>query len=89
MIMLGPRVNYAIGGRLFGFTEVGIHVFELAYWLSFSTFAIVALRAAASSAGKRTPGPYGVPLGPGQLPMESSIATSSTSAAGIFAPLRG
>jgi hypothetical protein len=40
----GIFVFYAVGGRLFGFTEVGIHVFELAYWLAFSIFAIVALR---------------------------------------------
>jgi hypothetical protein len=35
---------YALGGWLFGFTEVGIHMFELTYWLAFSVFALVALR---------------------------------------------
>jgi hypothetical protein len=40
----GIFVFYAIGGRLFGLTEVGIHLFELAYWLAISVFALVALR---------------------------------------------
>ncbi len=40
----GIFVFYAFGGLLFGFTEVGIHLFELAYWLAFSVFALVALR---------------------------------------------
>jgi len=35
---------FAFGGLSFGFTEVGIHLFELAYWLAFSVFALVALR---------------------------------------------
>jgi hypothetical protein len=35
---------YSLGGSLFGFTEVGIHLFELTYWLAFSAFSIVALR---------------------------------------------
>jgi hypothetical protein len=35
---------YALGGRVFGFTEVGLHIFELVYWLAFSAFALVALR---------------------------------------------
>ena len=35
---------YSVGGWLFGFTEVGIHLFELAYWAAFSLFAAVALR---------------------------------------------
>lgn len=35
---------YALGGSVFGFTEVGIHLFELIYWLAFSVFALVALR---------------------------------------------
>jgi hypothetical protein len=40
----GIFVFYALGGRLFGSTEVGIHLFELVYWLVFSVFALVALR---------------------------------------------
>jgi len=40
----GIFVFYAIGGSLFGFTEVGIHLFELIYWLAFSVFAVKALR---------------------------------------------
>jgi hypothetical protein len=40
----GIFVFYAVGGQLFGFTEVGIHLFELIYWLAFSVFALVALR---------------------------------------------
>ena len=40
----GIFVFYAFGGSLFGFTEVGIHLFELIYWLAFSVFALVALR---------------------------------------------
>jgi hypothetical protein len=40
----GIFVFYAIGGLLFGFTEVGIHLFELIYWLAFSAFALVVLR---------------------------------------------
>jgi hypothetical protein len=40
----GIFVFYAVGGLLFGFTEVGIHLFELAYWLAFSVFAIGVLR---------------------------------------------
>ena len=35
---------YTAGGLLFGFTEVGIHLFELLYWIGFSVFALVALR---------------------------------------------
>lgn len=35
---------YAAGGTLFGFTEVGIHAFELIYWLAFSAFALAVLR---------------------------------------------
>jgi Dolichyl-phosphate-mannose-protein mannosyltransferase len=35
---------YSLGGSLFGFTEVGIHLFELIYWLAFSVFVSVALR---------------------------------------------
>jgi hypothetical protein len=40
----GIFVFYAIGGSLFGFTEVGIHLFELIYWLAFSVFVVKALR---------------------------------------------
>ena len=40
----GIFLFYATGGLLFGFTEVGIHLFELLYWLAFSAFAILALR---------------------------------------------
>jgi hypothetical protein len=40
----GIFVFYAFGGSLFGFTEVGIHLFELTYWLAFSLFTVVALR---------------------------------------------
>jgi hypothetical protein len=39
----GIFVFYALGGSLFGFTEVGIHLFELVYWLAFSVFALKAL----------------------------------------------
>jgi Dolichyl-phosphate-mannose-protein mannosyltransferase len=40
----GIFIFYAVSGQLFGFTEVGIHLFELLYWLVFSIFALVALR---------------------------------------------
>ncbi len=40
----GIFLFYAIGGSVFGFTEVGIHAFELLYWLGFSAFALVGLR---------------------------------------------
>jgi hypothetical protein len=40
----GIFLFYAAGGLLFGFTEIGIHLFELVYWLAFSAFALVALR---------------------------------------------
>jgi hypothetical protein len=33
---------YASGGRLFGFTEVGIHLLELLYWLAFSILVLLA-----------------------------------------------
>ena len=39
----GIFVFYAVGGLLFGFTEVGIHLLELGYWLAFSAFMVVAL----------------------------------------------
>jgi Dolichyl-phosphate-mannose-protein mannosyltransferase len=35
---------YAAGGTLFGYTEVGIHLLELLYWLAFSIFCVRALR---------------------------------------------
>src|SRR5690554_822957 len=34
---------YYIAGSIFGFTEVGIHLFELLLWLSFSIFLIISL----------------------------------------------
>lgn len=37
-------VFYAVGGSLFGFGEVGIHLFELAYWLGFSVVILVVMR---------------------------------------------
>jgi hypothetical protein len=40
----GVFLFYAVGGWLFGFTEVGIHVFELVYWLGFSIFALTVLQ---------------------------------------------
>jgi hypothetical protein len=40
----GIFLFYALGGLLFGFSEVGIHLFELLYWIGFSAFALVALR---------------------------------------------
>ncbi len=40
----GIFLFYAAGGLLFGFSEVGIHLFELTYWIGFSIFALVALR---------------------------------------------
>jgi hypothetical protein len=40
----GIFLFYAAGGVLFGFTAVGIHLFELLYLVAFSAFAIGALR---------------------------------------------
>jgi hypothetical protein len=40
----GIFLFYVLGGSLFGYTEIGIHLFELMYWLAFSAFAIAALR---------------------------------------------
>ena len=34
---------YAFGGLVFGFDEVGIHLFELLYWVGFSLFALAVL----------------------------------------------
>jgi hypothetical protein len=40
----GIFLFYLLGGSLFGYTEIGIHLFELLYWLAFSAFAMGALR---------------------------------------------
>ena len=40
----GVFLFYAVGGWLLGFTEVGIHLFELVYWLGFSIFALSVLQ---------------------------------------------
>jgi hypothetical protein len=40
----GIFLFYLLGGSLFGFTEIGIHLFELMYWLAFSVFALITLR---------------------------------------------
>ncbi len=40
----GIFLFYATGGQLFGYDEVGIHLFELLYWVAFSAFAVPALR---------------------------------------------
>jgi hypothetical protein len=40
----GIYLFYVLGGSLFGFTEIGIHLFELIYWLVFSVFALITLR---------------------------------------------
>src|SRR4029453_3997297 len=40
----GIFLFYIMGGSLFGFTEIGIHLFELIYWLGFSVFALITLR---------------------------------------------
>ncbi len=40
----GIFIFYAVGGQLFGFTEIGIHLLELLYWLVFSLFAVIVLR---------------------------------------------
>ncbi|CAN5468249.1 hypothetical protein BH20ACI1_BH20ACI1_26630 [soil metagenome] len=37
-------VFYLIGGKLFGFNEVGIHLLEIIYWLGFSLMMIFGLR---------------------------------------------
>ncbi len=37
-------VFYLIAGKLFGFTEIGIHSFELIYWLGFGLFLAIGLR---------------------------------------------
>lgn len=46
----GIFVFYLFGGRLFGFTEVGIHLFELLVMLAFAATLILALKPAFSSA---------------------------------------
>ena len=40
----GVFLFYTAAGLAFGFTEVGIRLFELAYWVAFSVFAVAALR---------------------------------------------
>jgi hypothetical protein len=40
----GIFLFYAAGGSIFGFSEIGIHLFELIYWLVFSLFMLIALR---------------------------------------------
>ncbi len=37
-------VFYLVGGKLFGFNEVGIHLFEVIYWLVFSLILIFGLK---------------------------------------------
>jgi hypothetical protein len=40
----GIFVFYLMGGLLFGFSEVGIHLFELLYWIGFSVVLLTTLR---------------------------------------------
>lgn len=40
----GIFIFYLIGGKLFGFTEVGIHAFELLYWIAFSVVLLITLK---------------------------------------------
>lgn len=40
----GIFLFYLTGGKLFGFTEFGIHLFELVYWLIFSIILSVSLK---------------------------------------------
>lgn len=40
----GIFLFYLTGGKLFGFTEFGIHLFELFYWLTFSVTLSITLR---------------------------------------------
>lgn len=40
----GIFVFYLVGGKLFGFSEIGIHLLEMIYWLGFSLLLIVGLR---------------------------------------------
>lgn len=40
----GIFLFYLAGGKLFGFTEFGIHLFELLYWLTFSVILSVTLK---------------------------------------------
>jgi len=37
-------VFYLVAGKLFGFTEIGIHLLEIIYWLGFSLILILGLR---------------------------------------------
>lgn len=40
----GIFIFYLLAGSLFGFTELGIHLFELLYWLAFSIISITCLK---------------------------------------------
>ena len=40
----GIFLFYLMGGKLFGFSEFGIHLFELIYWLIFSTVLSITLK---------------------------------------------
>ena len=40
----GIFVFFLVGGKLFGFTEIGIHLLEIIYWLVFCLFLIFSLR---------------------------------------------
>ncbi len=37
-------VFYLLGGKLFGFTETGIHLFEIIYWLGFGVLLVAGLK---------------------------------------------
>lgn len=39
----GIFIFYLAAGRVFGFSEIGVHSFELAYWLVFATTVVLAL----------------------------------------------
>jgi hypothetical protein len=40
----GIYVFYIAAGRVFGFSEIGVHLFEIAYWSVFSLTVVVAMR---------------------------------------------
>jgi hypothetical protein len=40
----GIFVFYLVAGRVFGFSEIGVHSFELIYWLAFSLTVVLAMR---------------------------------------------
>jgi hypothetical protein len=40
----GIYVFYLAAGRVFGFSEIGVHLFEIAYWLIFSLIVVAAMR---------------------------------------------